>query len=374
MKYYKIIQSFSLVLVILLFTSCSEQKEIEEETIEESGIIISKTQFANEAMEIVKIEEREFQDMINSNGLVQLQPDALASIYSSISGKIKSIPVQINSSVSQGEILCEIESTEYIQIQRDYLASTASLKTVSANYKRTKDLFEKNISSEKEYLKLQSEYEILKANHQALKAQLQLLNVDLENLNNGNLSTYLAIPAPISGYVNEISVNLGQYIRSSIELMSIIDGAGVQLQFPVYAHDLVNIEEGQSLNYYHNDFPEQKYEAHIISIGKSMLSNRQASLCIAEIKSDDKSEFVSGLKVQVEVLANIVKSSAIPNQAIIKSDGKFYILRKIEEGEDEYAFEKVRVELGRSSSTHTELLSTVKGEVLAKGAYYFLAE
>lgn len=378
MKYYKIIasiiQSLSLIFVLLVFSACSNEKGIEEEATDESGILISKTQFANEDMELVKVEEQVFQDIIKTNGLIQLKPDALASIYSAITGKIKRISIQVNSPIKRGQVLCEIESNEFIQIQREYLASKARLKSVSANYQRTKDLFEKNISSEKEYIKIQSEYEILTANHQALKAQLHILQVNMKILDKGEMSTYLSIYSPISGYIREISVNLGQFVGTDNELMTIIDRNGAQLQFPVYAQNLSHIEEGQQVQYYSNEFPHQKYVGEILSIGKSMLSNRQASLCIAEMKAEDKNSFVPGVKVQVEVLANKMEALAVPNIAIVKSDSKFYVLKKIEEGEQQFKFEKVRVEIGRSSATHTELLSPIVGEVLANGSYYFLSE
>lgn len=378
MKYYKIIPtiipSLGLIFVLLVFSACSNEKGMEEEATDESGILISKTQFANEDMKLVKVEEQVFQDIIKTNGLIQLKPDALASIYSAITGKIKHISVQVNSPIKRGQVLCEIESNEFIQIQREYLASKARLKSVSANYQRTKDLFEKNISSEKEYIKIQSEYEILTANHQALKAQLQILQVNMKSLDKGEMSTYLSIYSPISGFISEISVNLGQFVGTDNELMTIIDGNGAQLQFPVYTQNLSHIDEGQQIQYYSNEFPHQKYVGEILSIGKSMLSNRQASLCIAKMKAEDKNSFVPGVKVQVEVLANKVEAIAVPNIAIIKSDSKFYVLKKIEEDEQQFKFEKVRVELGRSSATHTELLTPVVGEVLANGSYYFLGE
>lgn len=353
-------------------SACEEKTpEIAEEA--QSEIEISNEQFKNEAMAMVKVETQVFQETIKTTGVVELKPQSLASIYSSISGKVKSISVEMNSLVMKGAELVVIESGDFIQLQQEYLEAKAELSSKTADYQRTKQLFEKNITSEKEFVKIESQYQVLKAKLQALTAQLEILQIDMEKLNHGNLSNYFVLRAPIGGYISGVSVNLGQFVSVETQMMNIIDMQGAQLVFPIYTQFLDRVEQGQRVIFYTSE-SSKKQEASIQSIGKSMMSNIQASECIASLEELDKGNLVPGMKLQVEVLAKERRALAIPNTALIKSDGKFYVLMKKEESDQKISFEKVRVEIGEQNVKYTELLSDLSGQVLSNGTYYLSSE
>ena len=370
--YQRVVQLIGLFLIVLIMSAC-EEKTVAMAEEEQSEIEISKEQFRNEAMAMVNVETQVFQETIKTTGVVELKPQSLASIYSSISGKVKSISVEMNSLVKKGANLVVIESGDFIQLQQEYLEAKAGLRSKTADYNRTKQLFEKNITSEKEFVKIESQYQVLKAKLQALSAKLEILQVDMEKLNHGDLSNYFVLRAPIAGYISDISVNLGRFVGVETPLMNIIDMKGAQLVFPIYTQFLDKVEQGQRVVFYASE-SSQKQETSIQSIGKSLMSNIQASECIASLEELDKGNLVPGMKVQVEVLAKERTALAIPNTALIKSDGKFYVLMKKEESDQKISFEKVRIEIGEQNSKFTELKSNLSGEVLSKGTYYLSSE
>jgi len=214
MNHYRFIHLLTISLLILISSSCTNNTEVQEDEDSNVMTLISMTHFTNEQMEWANVEKHIFQESIKTTGTIEVDPRFLASIYSSVSGKINEILVHINEPVKKGQKLCIVESIEFIQIQKEYLESRALLKSKTADYERTKGLFEKNIASQKDFVQIESQYRVLKATTQALKAQLDLLNVDHNRLENNELSNYLVITAPIGGYISNLEINMGQFINS----------------------------------------------------------------------------------------------------------------------------------------------------------------
>ena len=335
---------------------------------------MSTAHFDNEQMSWALVEKHIFQETIKTTGTIEVDPRYLASIYSSVSGKMNEILVHINEPVKKGQKLCIVESIEFIEIQKEYLESKALLTSKTADYERTKSLFEKNITSQKDFVQIESQYRVLMAKNQALKAQLNLLDVDFNRLENNELSNFLVIKAPIGGYISNLEINMGQFINSETLLLSIVDVKGAQLQFPVYSQYLDQIEEGQKIYFYTSERPDHKYVSSISSIGKLMQGQLQAALCLAKLNVEDQNSLLPGMRVQVEILANEVEAMAVPHEAIITSDHKHYVLVRKGEQEAYHQLQKVRVELGRTSADYTEIIGLDTGEVLARGSYYFNIE
>lgn len=374
MNHYRFIHLLTISLLMLISSSCTNNTEVLEDEDPNAMTLISITHFANEQMEWANVEKHIFQESIKTTGTIEVDPRSLASIYSSVSGKINEILVHINEPVKKGQKLCIVESIEFIQIQKEYLESRALLKSKTTDYERTKSLFEKNIASQKDFVQIESQYRVLKATTQALKAQLDLLNVDYNRLENNELSNYLVITAPIGGYISNLEINMGQFINSETQLMSIVDVKGAQLLFPVYSQYLDQIEEGQKIYFYASESPDNKHVSKITSIGKLMQGQLQAAQCLAKLNVDDQNTLLPGMRVQVEILANEVEALAVPNEAIISSDHKHYVLVRKGEQEGYYQLQKLRIELGITSADYTEIIGLETGEVLAKGSYYFNIE
>lgn len=370
MKLINISFNFILILAFSLLISCSGTEANMEENTEESPYIqISAAQFQSENMLVGSAEMQKFNEKFQTNGTLVASPQSIADVYSFVPGVIKSISVQLNSHVKKGQMLCSIESKDFISIQQNYLESKAQLHAVESNYNRIKSLFEENISSQKDYLEAESQYKILTAQIEALKAELSILNVNMEELNSGKLSAYLPIYSPIDGYVNFQNCNIGLYVDSQKLLMKITDNSHLQLHFFVYQDDIKKLFVGQEIVL---ELGSEKYSTKISSISKYINPDNKSLTCIAELDEKTSEIFTAGMHTPVEVILENRMALALPHDAILKENGKYYVLyeEKIENGI--HYFKRMEIEIGLSSKSHFQIISNHNlNKVLLKGAYYF---
>ncbi len=360
------------VLLISFMSSCSNKNLDEETTTANHLVQISKEQFAAEKMELGNTQMHTFKKVFKTNGIVTASPQSKADVYSYLSGIIRKISVMPGDFVQRGQILLSIESKEFINLQRQYLEVSAQLKATEAEYKRVKELHNEKISSQKEYFAIESEYKKLIAQIQALKAELNIVHVNITQLEAGNISSYLNILSPISGYVADLECSTGEFINSETMLLKVIDNRNLQLHFFVYQETVSNLKKGQPLTIYSPDNSGKTYSAVIKSIGKSIDAETKSIRCIAEPEATLKKFFVDGMYFQVEVVTDSLNANALPKEAIIKSGNAYYILVKEKEDEENLIFKKEFVKIGISDNDYTQILGDKKFEnVLVKGTYYY---
>ena len=361
-----------LIIAATMLVGCSGPAANEEEQHSDNLIQISHEQFEAEKMQLGNSIMHPFTQVFKTNGIVTASPQSNASVYSYISGIIKSISVNLGSYARKGQVLCTIESKEFISIQQQYLESLAKFKATESDYQRIKSLYDEKISSQKAFFAIESDYKMLIAKIKALKAELKILNVNLKNLEAGNLETYLPILSPIEGYITLQNCNLGQFIDSEILLMKVIDNRDLQLHFFVYQETVSKIKIGQSLNIYSPDNSENTYNGKIISIGKSIDPETKSIKCIAELGDNLKHVFITGMYFQVEVQIDTLNANAIPSEAIFKTENKYYVLVKEKQVDNNLFFRKEEVNAGVISGGFTQIIGDENlNDVLIKGAYYY---
>ena len=379
MRFIYISVSLFLIAAATVLGGCSGTTEnntnAEEQLVPDNLIRISNEQFKAENMQMGNSIIRSFSHGFSTNGIVTASPQDKADVYVYVSGMIKSISVNLGSFVRKGQVLCTFESKEFINMQQQYLVSLANLKSTEANYQRTKSLYEDKVASQKDFFAIESNYKMLNAKLKALKAELKILNVNINKLEEGNLSTYLTVLSPIEGYITKQACSLGQFVDSQKLLFKIIDNRKLQLHFYVYQKDAGSIKNGQLLKVYSPDNKEQSFKAKIISIGKVVNPETKSIECIAKLENNSGQEFISGMYFQVDVKTDAQDATAVPSEAVIKIENKFYILVKEKQDTDNIYFSKKEVVPGLISNGFTQIteIGNLK-DVLIKGTYYYEKE
>jgi cobalt-zinc-cadmium efflux system membrane fusion protein len=350
-----------------------EEEVQDENPVSDALIVIDKHQFQAENMKLENLLAQNFSKTYQTTGKIITNYQSSAMVNASISGKIKEVKVVLNQNVRKGEVLCTIESNEFIDLQKNYLIAKAQLKPAKANFLRQKKLLEENIASEKAFLEAESEYKMLLAEVEASGAQLTNMQLSRDLLEEGEIQNYFNIYAPIEGQIQQINSQIGEYIESQNVLMRIVNGKNALLEFVIYADFASNIEIGQHLHFFTSVDRSKEYAAEVISVGQSMNSELQGVVCQAKIIGDES--LIPGSKVMLELFYNNISLMAIDHEAVLSADGKSYILVKLKEDDQAYYFEKVEVNIGESNAQFTEIVSPqIQGEILTKGAYFINLE
>jgi cobalt-zinc-cadmium efflux system membrane fusion protein len=361
----------------LALLSCSSQKgtPVEEETQTSEEITISKTQFETSGMKLGRPEKVRFQSSVRAYGQVSAAPSGMAQISSLMPGKLKRIAVNVGDRVNKGQLLCILESTEFIRLQQDYAESYGRLKSVQAEYERQKGLAGDNIASQKTYLNAEAEYISLKARCEGLKTTLQMLGVSVEKVENGLFAQELSLKAPIGGYVSTLLIETGSFAEPQRVIMELLDLNQLQLKLSVFEKDFSGLTPGLKINFFSPNNPSKIYTGSLLSYSRTVNAQTKAITVIGSIGSSDKTELINGMYLEAEILTGEREAMALPDEAILKSGDVRLVLIQSSSGGMEMKFVRKEVKTGLSSKGLTEILNPEGLEnVLVKGGFNLVME
>ncbi|WP_410880181.1 efflux RND transporter periplasmic adaptor subunit [Myroides sp. DW712] len=363
----------------IFFTSCQNKTAPQEMTVtpdeeqeENTGKEVELNSAQHKAAGIVMghLADKNLSDVIKVNGQTELPPQNQADVTTLLSGTITQILVNIGDRVTKGQVLAVADSPEFIRLQEEYQISKNNLEYLELEYKRQQTLRAEQVNSEKTYQKTYSELNIEKSRYQSLTNQLSLLST-----NPNTMARTLKIVAPISGNVSAIPIRIGTNMVNGQTLFSLVDNSKIHLDLKIYEKDLPYVHQGQRVFFNLTNINKEEVTATIFSIGKAFEPGTKTVIAHANI-DQVPDNLIPGLYVNalIDVGAKTVK--ALPNEAIIKADGRTFIfVSDAAEAHDEhFHYQRVEVKTGvqELGYTQVDILEEVPPQysIVVQGAYY----
>jgi len=346
---------------VILFSmiSCGKlekQQETKASSIEiaDNSIKITKSQFEGENMRLNKMEEVSFPTFIRTTGMIDVPPKNRAAISTFIGGCIKSSPFLVGDRVKKGQALVTIENLDFLEMQQEYIEINEQLKYLKSDYDRQIELYSEKITSEKSFLKAESNYKRAFAMHNGLKEKLKLLNFNIVSIENGNLTSIATIYSPISGSITEVNVNIGSFVSPSDKIMEIVNTDHIHLELKVFEKDILKVKKDQKVIFRIPESLDKSFIGVIHLIGKSIDENRMVQVH-AHIENEYKHNFIVGMFVESDIVIDDKPSKALPENAIIDSNGNSYLLMLKSQENDNYIFVKKEVIIGQTYNGFTAI-------------------
>lgn len=395
-----------LLFIAVFITSCgkkeSENSEEKTEQTEESHeekpqTIASLTQDQIDAVGITlgTVEMKELTSTIKANGLLRVPNNNKATVTSLYGGIIKTLNVQVGSFVKKGQVIAAIANPEFIQLQEDYLTTNSRITYAEQEYRRQRELFDNDAGAKKNLQNADAELKTLRTKKASLLRQLQMMGISPGKISNGNMRSGLVITAPISGTISSISSQIGSYVDVSSPVAEIIDNNSIHLDLQVFEKDLPKMRVGQIVHFKLTNNPETEYDATVYSIGSSFENNSKTISVHANV-TGNKTGLIDGMNITGIVSLDKTTTPAIPSEAIVEADGKFYVFIQTDKKAEEHDegehkdgkkpekqsktinFEKVEVVKGSSDMGYTAITSVknISGDtkIAVKGAFFINAK
>ena len=368
-----------LFIAISLLTACGgavDKSEAEEgEHHEEHGaeVELTPTQMQAIGVKTATMERKTLSGLLKVNGRLMLPPQDQAEVGTLMGGTIARILVTEGQTVENGQVLALLASTEFLQLQQDYLQSAAELSLKRADFKRQQDLRTDNINAERTFQQAQSDLLTAEARQKAMAEELKLFGVDPQKLDADGISSTFAVRAPIAGSLHTISVTTGQYVEPNKPLFDITDNRALHIDLTVFEQDLSQVKEGQRVSFTIANDAHSSHEAEIYGINRSFEDGQQAVIAHARMRDIDD-HLLPGMFIDARIQVKNDSTLALPNEAIVGNGDDHFIFVQHEEN----AFKQVQVRMGVSDQGYTAVTPfepldpTVK--VVVSGAYYLLSE
>lgn len=351
----------------------------------------------------------------------KLTPNQEISISPKVAGKVAAVNVDIGDSVTQGQVLFTLDTTELMSQLRE---QQALLDSANANLEKTKgSAVDQQLTTAQQtldkaqiaynnandnYGKMQQLYSIGAISKQDLdNAQITLndASIDLKaaqdnfNLTKSNLGPqsvdaaeaqveqYQAavdnmqeqindssITSPITGVISTKSIDVGEMASSASACFTVIDAKNLLADINVPDNMLSKIQIGQSVPVTINALQGKSFSGVIGKISPDVDS--KSNTYLVEVKIDNSNgDITSGMFAKVslpsEQKSNIL---TVPNEAISVEDGVNYIYTVVSSGKVNKV-KKMSVTTGISDDKITEIAGDVKeGDYIITEGQSFLSD
>ena len=335
----------------------SDLIELTQQQLKNAGVVL-----ANPELKMVTAD-------IRVSGILDVPPQNLFTICAKVNASLKKTSMLQGSHVHKGEVLCVLESPDFIAWQQDYAGNRARLEFLESDLKRQSGLAEKNIASVKVYEQAKADFRILDASQKGLKKKLELLGFSISEIEKGNFSAELPVLSPIDGFVTSVFVNTGQVLTPENPVCEIVNMEHIHAELMVFEKDVMKVKEGQSVEFELVSEPGKFYGAKVFLVNHKISRDRtvQVHAHIEKILP----EFIPNMQVSARIRTDAQQQWVLPSEAIL-SDGNSSSIYVSDAGTGK--FQNLKVEILRtegdiSAIRFPEGIDAGSLIVVVKGAY-----
>jgi HlyD family secretion protein len=247
-----------------------------------------------------------------------------------ISGKIKSIYIDYNSTVKKGDLIAEIDpetqQADVAQYRASYASAQANLSSAEArlvnaekSFARTKILADKDLIAKAELDAAESNRDVARAQVKASEASVAQSRAALAKAEKNLKET--KIYSPVDGVVIAKNVDEGQTVAASYQTPSIAviakDLSQMQVQVNVDEADIGGVFKGQRARFTVDAYPNDEFEGSVTQIRLSPVisSNVVTYVVIAKV-ANNNGKLMPGMTANVSLIS-VEKDDVlmVPNSA-----------------------------------------------------------
>lgn len=268
-------------------------------------------------------ERRTIVQVVSSSG--RIQPEQEVIIRPDVSGEVIELNVREGDFVRAGDVLIRIKPDIYqaridelnaaLLTQKSRLEQTVSvLLQAEIEFLKTKELYDKELISELEYLQSKNNYEGQQANKRAAEFQIQSAEASLRRAEEELAQT--VIRAPKDGTITRLSIEQGERVlgnsqMAGTEMMRIARMDQMEILVDVNENDIVNVTVGDSAEIEVDSYQNRLFDGVVTEIANS-----------ADVLGAGSAEQVTNYKVKVRVSTphNLMSSGQIMQSSALQED------------------------------------------------------
>ncbi len=317
----------------------------------------SEVQAASKAADPISVkvataEGRTLEKSISVTG--SLNPDETVTIASEVSGKVMTISTDFGRTVRKGDVVAEIDRTEYqIQLERTLAAfnqalarlglkpgeenkpptSTAMSRQAQAQLEDAKSKFESatrlvksgDVSQER-FTELEKTYRARQAAYEASQDDLRTMWMSMESL---RADVKMAekrlkdtvVRAPFDGAIMQKHVSPGQYIKDNTPILTLVKVNPLRLRVEVPESATWNIRIGTPLSFTTDAAPGVQFNATVREMNPTLDVKNRTLTAEARLTTTD-TRLRPGMFVQVQLVTERASQAVmVPKQALYNVAG-----------------------------------------------------
>ncbi len=311
-----------------LVMACSDTKE--KETEQKPGTV--KPAFAGNIKTTKSTISNQEKEM-TLTGKVISDPDKTINYVPLISGIIERTYFSLGDKVVKGQSLMDIRSTELSALHSEKISLGAEVKIAERELKTIREMFDDNMSSERELLEAESKLKQTQAAFNKIEQDMTVFGV---NKGDGTFS----IKAPMNGYIINKNASSGSPMSADGEpLFTIADLNTVWVVVNVYASQLLFVKEGMEAKITTLSYPDETFTGKITNISQVFDPEDKALKARIILPNKDMK-----LKSEMSVVVRLNDATqnglvSVPSEAVIFDNNAYYVV--VEEGDNHFVAKEI---------------------------------
>lgn len=219
-------QLFLILVCGSLLVACSKS----EDTSTQKKLDPLEIMITPEIQKQIKTDTVSYQDISDTlliPGRLETQNRRLAKIGSPITGRVSNLYVSLGDVVKKGQVLARINSIELTQTQLNLIKSSQLIGLKTKAVERAKLLFEADVISKAEMLRVENELDAVRADYRASRDQLMVLGMSekaVEKIEtSGQINSFGDVISRFDGIIISRSINEGQIVNPQDDLFHVAD-------------------------------------------------------------------------------------------------------------------------------------------------------
>ncbi|MBU1218980.1 efflux RND transporter periplasmic adaptor subunit [Myxococcota bacterium] len=251
----------NLLLAALFLVSCSSGKKSVKSEEPKSSVLkmtpeklkFTKPEFAVAGPGVLNI-------TWNAQGEIAQSSEAVFRIVPKVGGIVREFKVKEGQTIKKGDVIALIDSREVADLKLKYLEGVAKGGQAWAKTQREKDLFEKKIVAQDNYITAKTAFERQNIETEMVKQRLLLTGMTESELKNllktkENISVY-TLKSNLDGVVTKRHASVGDAVSSEKELLSVADFSTVRFEVRVNPGVVDNIKPQDNVKLYNGKLNE----------------------------------------------------------------------------------------------------------------------
>lgn len=355
-------------------------KKTEALTEDKSKFIISNEIQKNHPFSVVYLQERALEEELQLPGTVSYDMNNVAKVGSRVNGRILQVYVKEGEYVKKGTALASIQSVDLGTTEANYLKARARLEALKVQADRAKDLYERKVTSAKEYEMSLMDYKSVKAEMETSRNALENLGLneaEIANLEAGKYnSKNLYIRTPISGTVTVREAIIGQAVNARDNLFTVADLSVLWINLEVYEKDLASIRMGNEAKVIPIGSKDESLKAVVSHVGDIIDPIKKTAEIRLEVRNSKgrlrPGQSVTATVVGAMVASSVNKAKVIPSDCIHKIEGENFVF--VRNGDGSFSAKKIGV--GKSYDNWVEVTDGVESgqAIVEEGSFVLKSE
>lgn len=179
-----------------------------------------------------------------------------------VAGTVQQVRVKVGDVVQPGDLIAELDPTDYeLQVQQaaaSLESARAQERNARANYERIRQLYENNNASRTDLDQARTAEESATAQVKALTKQLELARSRLG---------YCRLTAPVRGAIAAVDVEVNENVQTGQAVVQLSSGERLEVEVAIPGTLISQLREGQTGTVTFDALPDGAFEAVITEVG-----------------------------------------------------------------------------------------------------------